>query len=235
MYAESWHIKTRAAGFLSILHFQMLERSLSDGEIPLGNNAVSRKSQDLVNRKWGLCFSSQSSQGFPLCHGAGQDWVLISGGRAELSVPDSSWQERGRKAPAFSSQNLAQDGDPGCSESLAGGWKVWLGHGAVPKRELSAFHSERKILWIPKFPFQGSSCSALPASLLTATGPWEDPASQCVDFCTKTFKEILRWSLTIHIGLGHGVVTTREFILYFQPAKGQHRPAVGLGRGAALL
>lgn len=46
--------------------------------------------------------------------------MLIPGGRAELSVPDSSWQERGSKAPAFSSQILAQDGDPGCSDSLAG-------------------------------------------------------------------------------------------------------------------
>lgn len=45
MYAESWHIKKRAAGFLSILHFQMLKQSLSDGEISLRNNAGSRETR----------------------------------------------------------------------------------------------------------------------------------------------------------------------------------------------
>lgn len=75
----------------------------------------------------------------------GRGWVSADlGGRAEFILPDSSWQDRGSQGLAFSSQNLAQDGDPGCSDSLAGGWKVWLGRGAVPERNCQLFILKEK-------------------------------------------------------------------------------------------
>lgn len=107
---------------------------------------------------------------------------------------------------------------------------MWLGHGAVPKGIVSAFHSERKILRIPEFPSQGSSCPPLPAafSQLQVPGSGKTLPVNTLTFCTKTFEETLWWSLIIHIGSGHDVVTLSEFILYLQPAE-------GLSCGAVLV
>lgn len=69
MYAESWHIKKRAAGFYPFLHFKILKQSMSGGEIPLRNNAVSRETGIWLTGKGDFASAPRAARDCPCAMG----------------------------------------------------------------------------------------------------------------------------------------------------------------------